>query len=182
MDDVLREIKKLTELNVKSEDDLIMKVVIPFFSFLGYKKSQVDLKYPISCYRPNKAGRKPEADCVFFSSSEHNVNTSLLVVEVKRQDRNQPEEQARFYSANLLVPFYVTWEDFKFEVFQLHSFQAPRKQGKYSLHNLTSANFYDLKTILSPEAISSFCKTNEIKSFDLDEKKREVEASITIPK
>lgn len=176
MEDILKKIKKLTEVNVGSEDDLILKVVIPFFSFLGYKKNQIELKYPISCYRPNKAGRKPEADCVFFSGSEHNVNTSLLVVEVKRQDQTQPDEQARFYSANLFVPFYVTWEDFKFEVFQLHSFQAPSDLGRYSLHDLTSANIHDLKTILSPEAISSFCETNEIKIFDLDKKKRETEA------
>lgn len=176
MNDILKEIKKLTEVGVGSEDDLIMKVVIPFFSILGYKKDQVELKYPISCYRPNKAGRKPEADCVFFSNSEHNINTSLLVAEVKRQDQTQPEEQARFYSANLFVPFYVTWEDFKFEIFQLHNFQAPSNLGRYSLHNLTSANIHDLKTILSPEAISSFCETNEIKIFDLDKNRRETEA------
>jgi hypothetical protein len=176
MDNILKKIKKLTEVSVGSEDDLILKVVIPFFSFLGYKKNQIELKYPISCYRPNKVGRKPEADCVFFSGSEHSVNTSLLVAEVKRRDQTQPEEQARFYSANLFVPFYVTWEDFKFEIFQLHSFQSPSILGRYSLNDLTSANFYDLKTILSPEAISSFCETNEIKSFDLNDKRRDIEA------
>ena len=176
MDYPIKEIKKLTELKIGSEDDLIMKVVVPFFSFLGYNKNQFELKYPISCYRPSKAGRKPEADCVFFSGPEHNFNTSLLVAEVKRRNQTQPEEQARFYSANLFVPFYVTWEDFKFEIFQLQSFQAPRSLGSYSLHDLTSANFHDLKTILSPEAISSFCENNDIKSFNLDEKEKESEA------
>lgn len=173
----MKEILELADVEIKSEDDLIMKVVIPFFYLLGYEKKQFELKYPVSSYRPNKVGRKPEADCVFFSNSEHNVNTSLLVVEVKRQNQPPAEEQARFYSANLFVPFYITWEGLEFELYQLHSFQAPNKIGRYILSEITSAEFSDLKDILTLKAITSFCEKNEIKRFDFDDKKREIEAN-----
>lgn len=177
MNDVAKEILELADVEIKSEDDLIMKVVIPFFNLLGYEKDHFELKYPISSYRPNKAGRKPEADCVFFSNSEHNENTSLLVVEAKRQNQPSAEEQARFYSANLFVPFYVAWEGGEFEVYQLQNFRAPNKIGRYILSEMTSAEFSDIKDILTLKAIASFCKNNEIKRFDFDENKRKIEAN-----
>lgn len=167
MDNIIRDIRKLTTIGAGSEDDLITKVVIPFFSHIGYSANQFELKYPISCYRPNKKGRKPEADCVFFSGANHNVNTSLLVTEVKRPDQPPAEEQARFYSANLFVPFYITWENFNFEIFQMQNFQAPSLLGKYSLTNLTFVEYGELKMMLSPSALSSFCERNEIKRFNI---------------
>jgi len=177
MNSVLQEIRKLAAMTVGSEDDLIMKVVIPFFFILGYTKEQIELKYPVPCYRANRIGRKPEADCVFFSGAEHNIDTSLLVVEVKRPNQPPAEEQARFYSANLFVPFYLTWEYLNFEIFQLHNFRGPSILGMYSLTDLTSADFNELKMMLSPKAISLFCEKNDIKRFDFTTEIRKVEGS-----
>src|SRR5258708_11896277 len=102
-----------------SEDDLIYKVILPFFEVIGYGADSFELKYPVKAYRPNRRGRKPEADCVFFSSSTHDLNSSVLVAEIKRDDQESPEQQARFYSANLFVPFYVSWRRLGLEVWQV---------------------------------------------------------------
>ena len=160
MNSALAEIRRLASVPYGSEDDLILKVVVPFFRLLGYRDEQVGLKYPVRCYRTARAGRKPEADCVFFSGADHNVDTSLLVVEVKRDQQPPPEAQARFYSSNLFVPFYVTWEAQSLEVYQLHAFRAPRNLGCYSLREMSSSDYEKLRTFLSPPAIERFCKTN----------------------
>lgn len=176
MNDIIKEIQKLIEIPIGSEDDLILKIVMPFMYYLGYNNNEVELKYPISSYRPNKVGRKPEADCVFFSGPEHNINTALLVVEVKRSAESNPEDQARFYSANLFIPFYITWEEFNFEIYQLHNFQAPTKLGKWSLKDLTLKQFNQLKLILSKDSIISFCEKNEIRRFNINDEIKQIES------
>src|SRR5216683_2822783 len=104
----LRRIAEISQTVFGSEDDLIHKVILPFFQVIGYGPDLLELKFPVKAYRPNRRGRKPEADCVFFSSSPHDLSSSLLVAEIKRDDQQSPEHQARFYSANLFVPFYVS--------------------------------------------------------------------------
>ena len=37
MNEIIKEILELADVEIKSEDDLIMKVVIPFFYLLGYE-------------------------------------------------------------------------------------------------------------------------------------------------
>lgn len=66
MDSLIKKIQCLAQINVGSEDDLIAKIILPFFCILGYDDTRFELKYPVPCYRPNRVGRKPEADCVFF--------------------------------------------------------------------------------------------------------------------
>lgn len=176
MDDIINDIRKLIEVTIGSEDDLIIKVVLPFMYYLGYNSTEIELKYPISSYRPNKVGRKPEADCVIFSESEHNVNTSLIVIEVKKSAQDNSAEQARFYSANLFVPFYIAWEEFDFVIYQLHNFQGPTKLGKWSLNSLDLTEFNKLKLILSKNSILSFCERNEIKRFEINNEIKKIEA------
>lgn len=97
----LRRIAEISQTVFGSEDDLIHKIILPFFQVIGYGPDSFELKFPVKGYRPNRPGRKPEADCVFFSSPEHDENSSLLVAEIKRDDPEFPEQQARFYSTNL---------------------------------------------------------------------------------
>src|SRR5258707_8951115 len=92
-----------------SEDDLIYKVILPFFEVIGYGADSFELKYPVKASTPNRRGRKPEADCVFFSSSTHDLNSSVLLAQINRDYQESPEQHARFYSANLLLPFYVSF-------------------------------------------------------------------------
>src|SRR5262249_6463204 len=77
----VKQIFKLSQTSVGSEDDLIEKRVLPFFKLFGYGPDSYELKFPVRGYRPSRPGRKPEADCVFFSSSTHDLNSSLLVLE-----------------------------------------------------------------------------------------------------
>src|SRR5580692_5532164 len=115
----LTRIAEISRAAFGSEDDLIHKIILPFFQVIGYGPDLLELKFPVKAYRPNRRGRKPEADCVFFSSSTHDLRSSLLVAEIKRDDQQSPEHQARFYSANLFVPFYVSWSRLEFEVWQV---------------------------------------------------------------
>src|SRR5579864_2648927 len=101
----VRRILEISQTMFGSEDDLINKIVVPFFQVIGYGPDSFELKFPVQGYRPDRPGRKPEADCVFFFRSPHDVTSSLLVAEIKRDDPHFPEQQARFYSTNLYVPF-----------------------------------------------------------------------------
>ena len=104
-----------------SEDDIRVKLVIPFFKLLGYNDDTYELSFPLKGYSPHKRGRKPEADVVFFGESEHNEKTSLIVIETKKIDDDFVEQQARFYSTNLWVPFYLTWEKYDFNIYQIRN-------------------------------------------------------------
>ncbi len=169
-------VSKLAHTNFGSEDDLIVKVVIPFFELLGYKNDSYEIKFPVSGYRPGRPGRNPEGDCVFFANKEHNLKTSLFVVEAKRDDKFPPELQARFYSTNLFTPFYIAWSELTFEVWQVQNFREPSLIGQYELDKLSFSEFSTLKDILSSNHIISFCEKHEIKKFDLDELRREAES------
>jgi hypothetical protein len=171
-------LKKLSEISQTvfgSEDDLIHKIILPFSQVMGYDPGLFELKFPVKAYRPNRRGRKPEADCVFFSSSTHDLNSSLLVAEVKRDDQESPEQQARFYSANLFVPFYVSWSRLGFEVWQVQNFRPPSLIGRYRLDQIDRAELSELRELLAPNQIAKYCTENEIKKFDLDERRKEIE-------
>lgn len=173
------QIDKIAEISQTvfgSEDDLIYKVVLPFFQVIGYGPDSVELKFPVQGYRPNRPGRKPEADCVFFSRSPHDLNSSLLVVEIKREDPEFPEQQARFYSTNLFVPFYVAWSGIGFEVWQVQNFRPPSLVGRYSLDRLDAVGLSELLEFLSPNKVLRFSEDNEIKKFDLDDRRKTIEA------
>jgi hypothetical protein len=159
-----------------SEDDLIYKVILPFFEVIGYGADSFELKYPVKAYRPNRRGRKPEADCVFFSSSTHDLNSSVLVAEIKRDDQGPPEQQARFYSANLFAPFYVSWRRLEFEVWQVQNFRPPSLLGRYRLDQIDRVGLSELMEFLAPNQIVKYCAENEIKKFDLDTRRKEIEA------
>jgi hypothetical protein len=166
----------LSSVKVGSEDDLIHKVILPFFSLLGYDPSAIELKFPVPGYRPNRRGRKPEADCVFFSGSEHTLDSSLLVVEIKRDDPEFPEQQARYYATNLFTPFYVAWSNLSFEIWQIQNFRSPVLIGNYQLETLNRAYFADLIELLSPSQIARFCRLHEVKRFDFDEQRKAIES------
>jgi peptide/nickel transport system substrate-binding protein len=168
-------IARLARAAIGSEDDLIVKVVIPFFAILGYTDSSYELKYPVDGYRTHRRGRKPEADCVFFEGLPHGPDTSLLVAEIKRPDQESPENQARFYAANLFVPCYVAWANRSFEVWQLSNFRAPTLIGRYDLRSMSSRDLASLRDLLSPKSLTVFCKQNEIKLLTIDDRTRATE-------
>src|SRR5262249_13273293 len=172
----VKQIFKLSQTSVGSEDDLIEKRVLPFFKLFGYGPDSYELKFPVRGYRPSRPGRKPEADCVFFSSSTHDLNSSLLVLEIKRDDPAFPEQQARFYSTNLFVPFYVAWNDLAFEIWQVQNYRPPTLLGRYRLDAIDRATLSQLKELLAPHRIVRFCQENEIKRFDFDDRREEIEA------
>jgi hypothetical protein len=176
MSSELRKIAEISQTAFGSEDDLIHKIILPFFEVIGYGPDLFELKFPVKAYRPNRRGRKPEADCVFFSSSTHDLSSSLLVAEIKRDDQESPEQQARFYSANLFVPFYVSWSRLEFEVWQVQNFRPPSLIGRYRLDQIARALLSELSELLAPDQIAKFCAENEIKKFDLDERRKAIEA------
>jgi NACHT domain len=172
----VRRIVEISQMMFGSEDDLIDKIVLPFFQVIGYGPDSFQLKFPVSGYRPDRPGRKPEADCVFFSALPHESTSSLLVAEVKRDDPQFPEQQARFYSTNLCAPFYVAWSGLAFEVWQVQNFRPPSLIGRYRLEEIDSVSLSELKELLAPDKILQFCEKNEIKKFDHDDQRKTVEA------
>jgi tetratricopeptide (TPR) repeat protein len=171
----LTRIAEISRAAFGSEDDLIHKIILPFFQVIGYGPDLLELKFPVKAYRPNRRGRKPEADCVFFSSSTHDLRSSLLVAEIKRDDQQSPEHQARFYSANLFVPFYVSWSRLEFEVWQVQNFRPPVLVSRHRLDQIDRVSLSELKELLAPNQIVKFCAQNEIKEFDLDEGRKAIE-------
>jgi HEAT repeat protein len=159
-----------------SEDELIVKVVVPFFKLLRYVDDQIAIKFPVKAYRPGRVGRKAEADCVLFAGSKRTLDDSLVVIEVKSDSESTPEEQARFYSANLFVPFYLAWCGCEFDVYQLHAFTPPRLVGSFDLERMSEDLFARVKAILSADSIQAYCRTHEIKTFDVQDELRRAEA------
>jgi len=169
-------IAEISQTSFGSEDDLIHKIILPFFQVIGYGPDLFEVKFPVKAYRPNRRGRKPEADCVFFSGSAHDLNSSLLVAEIKRDEQESPEQQARFYSANLFVPFYVSWSGLRFDVWQVQNFRPPALVSRYRLDQIDRVSLSELKELLAPNQIVKFCAENEIKKFDGDTRRKEIEA------
>jgi HEAT repeat protein len=172
----IRKVAQISQTVYGSEDDLIYKIALPFFQVIGYGADSFELKFPVQGYRPNRPGRKPEADVVFFSRLPHDLNSSLVVLENKRDDPGFPEQQARFYSTNLFVPVYVAWSGLEFEVWQVQNFRPPSLIGRYRLDRIDGATLSDLKELLAPDKLLHYCTENEIKKFDLDERRKIIEA------
>jgi hypothetical protein len=171
-----RRIHEISRTTFGSEDDLINKVVLPFFQVIGYGPDSFELKFPVHGYRPSRPGRKPEADCVFFSAPKHDEDSSLVVAEIKRDDPEFPEQQARFYSTNLFAPFYIAWSGLAFEVWQVQNFRAPALVGRYQLNQMDGATFAELKELLAPSKVVEYCAETEIKIFDFDDRREKIEA------
>jgi HEAT repeat protein len=172
----IRRIAEISQIAFGSEDDLIHKIVLPFFKVIGYGPDSFELKFPVQGYRPNRPGRKPEADCVFFSSSIHDTDSALLVAEIKREDPEFPEQQARFYSTNLFIPFYVAWSGLAFEVWQVQNFRAPSLIVRHRLDRIDRVAFSELRQLLAPNQVIQYCGENQIKKFDFDEQREIIEA------
>jgi hypothetical protein len=172
----IRTIEQLSHRAVGSEDDLIHKIILPFFQLMGYGPDSLQLKFPVEGYRPNRRGRKPEADCVFFSGPAHDRSSSLLVAEIKRDAVDFPEQQARFYSINLYTPFYIAWSNLSFEIWRVRNFMAPLLMGRYKLNDIDRRTFSELMELLAPDHIVKYCIDTQIKHFDLDEKRKAIEA------
>jgi len=170
----IKKIKKLLKIDVGPEDDLKTKIVLPFFKIIGYTDDLYEIGFPIEAYNLKK-GRKPSADIAFFSSPIHNSNTSLLVVEVKKEKQKPPLLQAKFYADNLNVPFFITWEAFEFQVFQKSPFRGPVLLKSYNLERMKNADLSEMINFFSPKAIQIFCEKNNIEKNDLNEKKMMVE-------
>lgn len=162
-------ISKLLKRPTRSEDDLISKVVLPFFKILGYDDRSYELKYPVEGYLPHRPGRKPEADVVFFIADEHSVKSSLIVTEVKKNGQPIAEQQARFYATNLFVPYYVAWSGYAFEVWQLSNYRPPTLLGQYDLSSASDTDISVLRGVLAPNNASAFCAQNDIKHLSTDE-------------
>jgi hypothetical protein len=94
-----------------NEAEVESKFVEPFFRLLGYPEDCRRPKFPLSTYNPNRAGRKPEPDQVYFSSDDiqhHTADTTLLIVEAKEptdDDLDEAIRQALFYAFHLKPPF-----------------------------------------------------------------------------
>jgi len=175
MESQIQKINALKEIDFHSEDDVIVKYVIPFFRHFGYTSDMFNTKVPIQEYRANKQGRKPEADCVFYSMKEHNDKTSLIVVETKRDEGQSPNVQAKYYSDNLYVPIFLTWQKYNFEIFQCKKFESPISLGKFELGNISNEDFTKLVEILSPQKIVNYCEKNEIKTIDFEDERKKIE-------
>lgn len=171
----IEKINEISRTTFGSEDGLINKVVLPFLQVMGYGPDSYELKFPVQGYRPSRPGRKPEADCVFFSGPKHDEKSSLLVAEIKRDDPEFPEQQARFYSTNLFVPLYIAWSGLAFEVWQVQNFRAPALVGRYRLDQMNSVAFAELKELLAPGKVEKYCAENEIKLFNLDNRRQKLE-------
>ncbi|GHO96306.1 hypothetical protein KSF_063540 [Reticulibacter mediterranei] len=98
---------------LQSEDDVETKFVLPLFKLLGYPEAYRRGKYPMDDYQSRKAGRKPEADQVYFSTEEQdkqNADTALLLIEAKKReiyDLSGAIVQAKYYGNLLKPPFLV---------------------------------------------------------------------------
>lgn len=95
------------------EAEIETKFIIPLFQdYLNYPEGCRRGPFAIPHYSPNKSGRKAEIDQAFFSTTDdtkQNENTSLILVEAKRQGESleKAREQAKFYCYHLKAIFYV---------------------------------------------------------------------------
>ena len=87
----------------------------------------------------------------------------------------QKSRMSPFLAANLYAPFYVVWEGILGEIFQLHNFRPPRRIATFDLSTMDSGLFDNLRITLSPSSVIEFCRANEIKKFDVDEKVLKIE-------
>lgn len=114
---------------LQNEDDVETKFVIPMFECLGYTTDYRRGKFPINAYNPNRSGRKPEADIVYFSSEkkdEQNENTALLLIEAKEPNKQNIKEdvnQALFYSEHLKPLFYVITNGIHILIYERHRYR-----------------------------------------------------------
>jgi hypothetical protein len=96
---------------LSNEAEVESKFVEPFFRLLGYPENCRRPKFPLATYNPNRSGRKPEPDQVYFSSEDrslHTPDTTLLIVEAKEptnDDLDAAIRQALFYAFHLKPPF-----------------------------------------------------------------------------
>jgi hypothetical protein len=114
----------------QNEDDVETKLVLPLFLHLGYPEPCRRGKYPIASYNPGKAGRKPEADQVYFSTEkaqEQNRDTCLLVVEAKEPketDLRMHLDQAQFYGYHLVPSFLALTNGSRLMVLKRRGFES----------------------------------------------------------
>jgi hypothetical protein len=71
IDRAIETVQQLTQIVAGSEDDLIAKVVLPFFATLGYGSELYELKYAIAGYQPNRRGLNQRP--IVSSSSDFRV-------------------------------------------------------------------------------------------------------------
>jgi Type I restriction enzyme R protein N terminus (HSDR_N) len=99
--------------SLRNEDDVETKIILPFFKLLGYPETHRRGKFPIDDYQSRRAGRKSEADQVYFSTAdqdEQNADTALLLIEAKKTLVHSLEGaigQAKYYGNILKSPFLV---------------------------------------------------------------------------
>ena len=170
-------LQKLAATEYGSEDDLIAKIILPFFSKLGYKAEDWELKFSVKWQKGSRPGRPHEADVVFFSGPIHDEDTSLLVVEVKKEKKKgkktTPEGQAKFYADNLKAPFYIAWEGNRFKLIQHQRYSKDRIVKEYDLGEIDKTVWTEIKSLLSKKSIVEFCEANEIKIHALFERYQE---------
>lgn len=56
MSSELTKIAEISQTAFGSEDDLIHKIILPFFEVIGYGPDLFELKFPVKAYRPNRRG------------------------------------------------------------------------------------------------------------------------------
>jgi phenylpropionate dioxygenase-like ring-hydroxylating dioxygenase large terminal subunit len=111
---------------LQNEDDVETKFVIPMFEHLGYSSDYRRGKVAITTYNPNRSGRKPEADSVYFLTEDkekQDENTSLLLVEAKEPKKKNLEDdvkQAKFYESYLKPPLYIVTNGIHIIVYKSH--------------------------------------------------------------
>jgi type I site-specific restriction endonuclease len=111
-------------VDLRGEGNVELRLVIPLLHALGYEDEDIDSKYPV-VFQEGRLGRKPEADFVCFHGPLHNRDTSLLVVETKRQGEELPDGKAQgeSYAANLRAPLLLLTNGEALEIWQLQKTQ-----------------------------------------------------------
>ncbi|WP_158928819.1 type I restriction enzyme HsdR N-terminal domain-containing protein [Acidisphaera sp. S103] len=163
MTDFWNDIPTIDEL--KSEDDVKLRVVIPLLLALGYERRDIRSEYPVT-FREGRRGRRPAADFVCFSGSSQDRDTSLLVVEAKAPGKvlKNGKAQGESYANNVSAPLLLLTNGEHLEVWQL---QATRESERVLAISVASmaAERGKVERLLGKAAISDYCKQFNIKTI-----------------
>ncbi len=126
---------------LQSEDDVETKFIIVLFQYLGYPSEYRRGKYPLKSYRPNKSGRKPEIDQIYFSQPDpkkQDENTSLVIVEAKKPGESLDDaiRQAQYYCNEVRAPLFVVTNGLSFQVWRRNHFRKDERVLECSVIDL----------------------------------------------
>jgi hypothetical protein len=159
----------LPTLEFKSEADVETRLLFPLLKSLEYRLEDIQPKVRVVFFT-GRTGRPHEADLVAFSGSEHNRNTSLLVIEAKAPTNpiENAREQAESYAQWLRTPVYLQTNGILLEVWQLQTawdsncaFSSPVRQ--------LNEHRGELESILRKSALIEHCERLRLKTISFED-------------